>query len=195
MQTGWNHIDGLYYYLAPSGAMSSNAWKKDGEGRLHYARSSGEMASGWQQIDGDEYYFEPAAPYHPHPAGLPPVCGNEYATTAEGALITAAWVPEEDGTARLADKNGVLRDLVKRSGRVYRAGSQDALTGFIEVGDGSKLYADPETGKQMTGWQWISGRWYCFGTRTGFMVTGWIFTGRWYYCAPSGEMLEGWRSR
>ena len=194
MQTGWADIDGLYYYLAPSGAMLSNAWKKDDEGRLHYARSSGEMASGWQQIEDETYYFDPAVPYHPLISGRFTVGGNEYATTAGGALITAAWVPEEDGTARLADKNGVLRDLVKRSGRMYRAGSQDALTGFIEVGDGSKLYADPATGRQMTGWHLISGRWYYFDSRTGFMVTGWIFTdSRWYYCAPAGEMLEGWQ--
>ena len=38
MQTGWQQVNGLWYYLDSSGAMQTD----------------------WQQIDGQIYYFDPA---------------------------------------------------------------------------------------------------------------------------------------
>ncbi len=55
MQTGWQNISGRSYYLNNSGAMLTG-WQRL-NGRWYYLDGSGAMVTGWQALDGKWYYF------------------------------------------------------------------------------------------------------------------------------------------
>lgn len=76
MTTGWQKVDGTWYYLNSSGAMETG-WIKSGDywyylsgsgamrtgwvdsgGKTYYMSSSGAMETGWARIDGEWYYFD-----------------------------------------------------------------------------------------------------------------------------------------
>lgn len=56
MQTGWQQLDGKWYYLADDGAMQTRWIYLDNN--WYYLRDSGEMLTGWADIDGYYYYLE-----------------------------------------------------------------------------------------------------------------------------------------
>lgn len=55
VQTGWQQIDGKWYYLNEQGAPQIG-WVKDGE-KQYFCTASGEMVSGVVWINGKTYYF------------------------------------------------------------------------------------------------------------------------------------------
>ncbi len=55
MATGWNSIDGSWYYLESNGAMATG-WKQL-EGKRYYLNINGSMKIGWLTLDGNGYYF------------------------------------------------------------------------------------------------------------------------------------------
>ena len=55
MATGWEKVNGTWYYLEPSGAMATG-WKQL-NGVWYYLKSSGSMATGWERVNGTWYYF------------------------------------------------------------------------------------------------------------------------------------------
>ena len=66
--------------------------------------------------------------------------------------------------------------------------------GGIKTIDGV-TYAFDEEGYMLTGWQYISFRWYYFDTGTGAQTIGWTqLDGKWYYLDPKdfGSMYTSW---
>ena len=57
MHTGWVKIDGLWYYLKPSGAMHIG-WLRGFGSAWYYLSPSGAMVTGAQVIDGRVYSFD-----------------------------------------------------------------------------------------------------------------------------------------
>ena len=55
VQTGWQQIDGNWYYLNEQGAPQIG-WVKDGD-KQYFCTASGEMVSGVVWINGKTYYF------------------------------------------------------------------------------------------------------------------------------------------
>ena len=55
VQTGWQQIDGKWYYLKEQGAPQIG-WVKDGD-KQYFCTASGEMVSGVVWINGKTYYF------------------------------------------------------------------------------------------------------------------------------------------
>ena len=55
VQTGWQQIDGKWYYLNEQGAPQIG-WVKDGD-KQYFCTASGEMVSGVVWINGKTYYF------------------------------------------------------------------------------------------------------------------------------------------
>lgn len=193
MQTGWKAIDGGYYYFNSSGAMAASRWLEDSEGKKYYAGSSGAFLSGWKLLNSKWYYFDPDTAYHPVKCGLFSVGEKEYFADSTGAIVESCWIKLPDGVERFASRDGSLSNLFRLNGYAYRMGSNEPLAGFIDVGDGTYLFADPVSKELLTGWQSISGESYYFDTHSGLMRTGWISdNGSWYYCNQSGIRFSGW---
>ncbi len=55
--TGWQQVDGAWYYLSASGAMQSDQWIGSGSA-WYYLTGSGAMATGWQNVGGTWYHFD-----------------------------------------------------------------------------------------------------------------------------------------
>lgn len=67
VQTGWQQIDGKWYYLNEQGAPQIG-WVKDGD-KQYFCTASGEMVSGVVWINGKTYYFgTPFGGRKPRPA-------------------------------------------------------------------------------------------------------------------------------
>ena len=54
--SGWQRIDGTWYYFNKSGEMQTG-WLKEGN-TWYYLKSSGAMATGWEKVNGTWYYFK-----------------------------------------------------------------------------------------------------------------------------------------
>ena len=83
MVTGWQKIDGSWYYFGAGGSMQTG-WQKIG-GKWYYMNESGVMQTGWKKISGRWYYFE----------GSGAMAANKwvgnYYLTGSGAMATNTW--------------------------------------------------------------------------------------------------------
>ncbi|NHM16848.1 hypothetical protein GMI69_09355, partial [Eggerthellaceae bacterium zg-887] len=62
MLTGWQKVDGGWYYMGSDGAMQSG-WMKDTDGTWYLLNSKhdgtfGKMLTGWQKVGGKWYYMD-----------------------------------------------------------------------------------------------------------------------------------------
>ena len=192
MITGWQEIDGNWYYFVPGiGYRATNTWWKidgkdycfdenghvrtgwiDGEEGTRYCDESGAMVTGWQEIDGNWYYFVPGSGYRATNTSWK-VDGIEYSFDGNGQ-ITTGWISDEQGTRYIGAK-GL------------------PLTGWQEI-DGSWYYFVPGSGYRVTNTWWqVDGKDYCFD-ENGHIRTGWIDGEEGTrYCNESGAMVTGWQ--
>ena len=56
MQTGWQNVNGNWYYLNSKGAMQTGWLLK--EGKYYFLNTDGTMAYGWVNSRGGWYYFQ-----------------------------------------------------------------------------------------------------------------------------------------
>lgn len=86
MATGWQKIDGSWYYFNASGAMQTG-WINLG-GTWYYLSGSGAMVTGWQKIDGSWYYLDGSGAMYANWW-----CGDYYLGSS-GAMLTNALTPD-----------------------------------------------------------------------------------------------------
>ncbi|MGN0144295.1 MAG: serpin family protein [Clostridium sp.] len=60
--SGWNNIEGVWYYMDSDGAMK-RGWLND-NGIWYYLNYGGSMATGWKEIEGTWYYFDEKGKMH-----------------------------------------------------------------------------------------------------------------------------------
>ena len=197
MATGWQKVDGKWYYLDGSrgGAMRASSWILDGNGYWHWAGSDGAMKSGWDSYGGKRYYLDPQDPKHAAVTGLTTVSGKQYYFDADGAMATNKWVVVDSakGSVKLATSNGTLAGNAKKvNGKIVLCDSNGkASSGWVSLA-GNQYYATPGSGAIATGWQKLGGSWYYFNNQ-GIMATGWARVGgAWYYLRSNGAMATGW---
>lgn len=85
-KTGWQKIEGCWYYMDGAGVMQTG-WKNV-DGTWYYLNSSGAMATGWANIDGTWYYLTPSGAMH---TGWLSTDGAWYFLHGSGAMATG-WV-------------------------------------------------------------------------------------------------------
>ena len=85
--TGWQKIDGKWYYMNSSGAMTT-VWQKIG-GKWYYMNSSGAMTTGWQKIGGKWYYMNSSGVMT---TGWQKIGGKWYYMNSSGQMVTGTQV-------------------------------------------------------------------------------------------------------
>ncbi|AWK51269.1 hypothetical protein DIC82_09640 [Clostridium beijerinckii] len=85
MKTGWANDNGTWYFMQPSGAMKTG-WIND-KGTWYYAAASGAMQTGWVN-DGGTWYFTAAS--GAMQTGVVEVDGKVYYLAPSGAMATGA---------------------------------------------------------------------------------------------------------
>ncbi len=108
------------------------------------------------------------------------------------ALVNGAWYAfGADGYA----ESGWVKDISSGSWYYVNINSGMATGWHADSQDGEMYYLDPASGKMLTGWQEIEGKWYYFNSNP----TGetWSFndeTGEWFYLGnenrPLGSMFR-----
>lgn len=184
--TGWQLINGVWYYFREDGALRESDGWVNRAGYWLYMRNGNEV-TGWQKIDGVWYYFRPNGRMH---TGKLSVKGDIYYLNRDGSMFTG-WM-KENGYWYYYDTDGRMRTgWVNDGGMWYYCDTNGAMqTGWKYVGN--RWYFLKGNGAMVTGWQKLSGVWYYFSS-SGAMLTGWVKdSGLWYYLNASGTMRTGW---
>ncbi len=166
MVTGWAEIGGKRYYLAPNG-LRQTGWVELAEGKYYLSPSDAAALQGWQEIDGSTYYLDETGRVS---TGLTEIEGQLYFLGADG-IRRSGWV-EENGKRYFLDEHGII------------------TTGWVETEQGSS-YLGPD-GAVCSGWtDTPEGRFFL--TEQGTITTGWVTTteGR-VYLNEQGLIHTGW---
>ena len=182
MKTGWQSINGNYYYFASNGKMTTG-WLTL-SGKKYYFNTSGVRLTGTQTISGKIYYFNPEMK-----TGVQTINGKKYYFAASGVRQT--------GLQTIGGKKYYFNPEMKTgwqtiSGKKYYFNSSGAMqTGWATI-NGSRYYFKG-SGLVTTGWASIGGSKYYFNS-SGVMKTGWLtIKKKKYYLNPSsGRMAKGW---
>ena len=159
MRTGWQHLDGSWYYLRDSGAMATG-WLRVG-GAWYYLRASGAMATGWLQSGAQWYLLDASGAMR---TGWQQVAGSWYYLDPASGSAARGW---------------------QHLGSWYYFDASDRMvTGWLR--EGSHWYLMAGSGAMLTGWQRSGGSWYWLDG-SGAMATGWLWDGTTYWqLAASG---------
>ena len=189
LQTGWLKDGAYWYYLDPSTGVMATGWRTV-DGVRYYLKPSGpagSMAVGWQKIDGLWYYFAGSgASYQGWVKD-----GVLWYYIQNGKMLTSSWL-KEGSTWYWLDSAGIMAVGWRQIGGVwyYFAGSGAMRTGWVQTG--GKWYYLDGSGVMRTGWVQTGGKWY-YLDGSGAMRTGWVTVdGARYYLDGSGAMCTGW---
>ena len=89
MMTGWQAINGKWYYMNGSGEMQTG-WQAI-NGRWYYLDGSGAMLTGWQRLGGQWYYLDPSGAML---TGWQAINGKYYYLGTNGAMYYNTWTPD-----------------------------------------------------------------------------------------------------
>ena len=199
---GWHHIDGHWYYFAPSNAEMLTGLQKV-NGKTYYFNTNhdgtyGAMKTGWQSINGKWYGF-----------GGP----NDGSALTGWHYLNKNWYYfNNDGEARTGFQtiNGnryyfdptnawALRGWQSLNNDWYYFDPTNvwALSGWQNLN--GWFYFSPESYKSLTGLQTINNHLYYLNDQHdgtfGMMKTGWqSVNGKWYYFSSNGDALSGWQT-
>ena len=166
-------------------------WLSDADG-WHFLGEGGAALSGWAYLGGSWFYFDPAGRGCPALSGFFEVNGERFFADSEGRLLVERWVDMGNGFFSFADSRGTLSGLATcaADGSMCLQGA----SGLVTLGS-SRLYCEAVTGKVLTGWQSVDGKWFFFDpSRGGAAATGWVqpYGRQWYHLADDCSMDIGW---
>ncbi|HFN7668889.1 TPA: choline-binding protein CbpC [Streptococcus pneumoniae] len=132
------------------------------------------------------------------------VYGEQYPLSAEkktyyfdnNYAVKTGWI-YEDGNWYYLNKLGNFGDDSYNPlpiGEVAKGWTQDFhVTIDIDRSKPAPWYYLDASGKMLTDWQKVNGKWYYLDNKNGDMKTGWQYLGnKWYYLRSSGAMVTGW---
>lgn len=164
--TGWQYMDGDWYYYDENGDIVTG-WLKDG-GKWYFLDEDGVMQTGWVLSPGSGKWFY----------------------LDENGVMQTGWIKSE-GSGQwfyLKASGAMATGWVKVNGNWYYLKSSGAMaTGWIK--DGGKWYYLKSSGAMATGWLKDGGKWYYLNS-SGAMVTGrQTINGKTYTFNSSGALL------
>ena len=207
--TGWQLIDGLWYYYLEDGARYTG-WMEHTDG-LHYWDENGTAASGvyytmpgrdwadWTSDVSNWYLFDAGGTVHENKTGWyysEPDQAWCFLTDSVGHVKVNGWLKR--GTTWYWFDQGRMAQNSWRSvrGSTYYLGDSGALaTGWFKTSDGVWHWADSSGAAFSQGWKQVSGTWYWFD-QYNMASSSWVKSGgRWYFMSSSGAMATGWLKR
>ena len=163
VKTGWQQIDGKWYYMDENGEAKTD-WQQV-DGKWYYMDKNGVMQTGWQQVDSQWYYMNGSGAML---TGWQQVDGKWYYMNGSGAMLT--------GWQQIGGQ------------WYYMNGSGAMLTGWQQIG--GKWYYMNTSGAMQTGWLKLGNQWYYLNA-SGAMVTGsQKIGGKWYRFNASGVWIK-----
>lgn len=144
MLTGWQKVDGKWYYLNDSGVMQTGWLYTD---RWYLLGSSGAMQTGWQKISGKWYFLQPYAE-------------GQY---KEGEMRTG-WLYDKgyNGWFLLSNNGDMLTGWQKVGDKWYFLEDSGKMhTGWLQKNN-KWYYLDLKDGYMYTGTHTIDGKKYTF---------------------------------
>ena len=164
--TGWQEIDGNWFYYDADGVMCTG-WLTLGK-QTYFFDENGCMATGWIKDDGAYFYLD------------------------ENGRKKTGWIQLTKGWYYLGKDGKMVTGWQQIGNKYYYFASSGLMqTGWFQNGRG--WYYFDASGRMVTGWQQIKDKYYYFNT-SGLMQTGWIQSkGKYYYLDANGRMLTGWQ--
>lgn len=186
----------LWYFSDAQGNVRTG-WIDHG-GQRYFANPEGDLVSGFHSISGTWYYFDSSK------EGCPLVRAGEFAAfghkrmaQADGSVVHGSWAGTDDRSFWSNDKGRIEGPLsfVRSGNRYLRDGSGRVLTGWTRI-DGRYYYANPKNGGALArGFVTVgSGRYYC-DPKTCAMRSGWLsIDGDRYLTDAGGLILTGFQN-
>lgn len=165
MTTGFQTIDSTRYLFDKSGLLVEDAWSHV-DGVWYWSKPSGALARGWLFIDGDWYFFD--SNYRMRTGWVKD--GSWYYLTSSGAMATG--LVTDGGTRYYLDSRGAMVDTawILEQGAWYWARSSGVLaTGWQFIHGTWYYFSDDHT--MHTGWLKERSDWFYLNSG-GAMVTG-----------------------
>ncbi|MCI6432013.1 MAG: L,D-transpeptidase family protein [Oliverpabstia sp.] len=188
MKTGWYQVNNVWYYSDSSGAMKTG-WLNLG-GTWYYLAGSGAMQEGWIQLSGKWYYLTPGS--GAMKTGWYQVNNVWYYSDGSGAMAANRWVGNYylTGSGAMATSTWIGPYYVGADGKWipnYGTVYEDAK--WVNV-DGKWYYELKDGTYYKKTWLKIDGKWYSFEA-DGTMVTGWKYIGGYkYYFGSNGALVQ-----
>ena len=185
--TGWQTIDGNWYYFEPGTGNMATHWLEL-EGNLHYLGADGVLKTGWLTLSDGKYYADPEN--NAALTGWQELEGKTYYFDEKGRMADGLQAIGTD-VYLFSPQGQVLSGWAELEGsRYYLTNEGLVQTGWVNTEHGSSYFAS--NGTLCTGWtETDKGRYYL--TDNGTIATGWVETesGR-LYLDESGLSATGW---
>ncbi|WP_297522333.1 M14 family zinc carboxypeptidase, partial [uncultured Clostridium sp.] len=188
--TGWQKINGNWYYFNSNGKMEKNAWLKQSNGQTFYLGSDGIKVIGTHTIDNAVYIFNNAGVLE---RKWEIINGSNHVFDKDGTMLTG-WIEQWDSWYYF-NNNGAMRRnnwLKQSNGQTFYLGSNGIKYIGKHTIDGVK-YTFNSAGilqANLKGWQTIHGKRYYFNSK-GIKVIDWQeIDGNWYYFNNDGVMRK-----
>ena len=192
MVTGVQTINGTTYSFDASGALQTPTGWQQIEGTWYYFAQSGVAQTGWAKIKGKWYYLDPAD--GKMATGWITVDGKRYFLNDSGAMRTSGWFNQDGSWYWITSSGAAQTGWQKVKGKWYYLDPADGkmATGWVTV-DGKRYFLNDSGAMRTSGWFNQDGNWYWI-TSSGAMATGWAkVKGKWYYLDPATNIMQtGW---
>ena len=221
--TGWNKIDGKYYYYSADGYFYSNG-NYSIDGKLYAFDENGVMLTGWiKNTRSDEDGIVRTSWYHASPGGVLDIgwkkindkwyyfykeSGDPWMET--GKMVTGNWKIDGKnyyfGTDGAMKTNGWIKHISQGDGTTYTSWVHASPGGALDTGwkkIENKWYYFSDDGWMYIGRHTINGKLYYLGNDGAMKTDEWIKeTGideegnsrtYWLYASSSGALVTGWQ--
>lgn len=210
MLTGWQEIDGYWYYLSPTSTTDNGRSYSEGSARIYtntniggkwyYFDSSGKMLTGWKDFGTRDdntkiwrYFTETTASTYG---------ANQNESAVMGEMLTGwqklggKWYylsPSQTTVNGISYGKGVARVWTQtiNGATYYFNGSGQMQTGWVTSGSNKRYFQS--NGKMATGYTKIGNYYYYFDSNNeGYMKTGYFdANGKHYYFDADGKGHNG----
>ena len=132
--TGWQYIDGNWYYYSAEGEMQTG-WLYDG-GKWYFLKSDGVMATGWVKSGNNWYFLSSSGAMA---TGWVKSGGKWYYMNSSGAMATG-WVKSGSKWYFMSSSGAMVTGWVKSGGKWYYMDASGAMLANTSKKIGNKTY-------------------------------------------------------